>query len=109
MVWILVGVSGMHKCAEGHAPSYLAFLFASIVASIPWLTGAHPWAIRALIVVVLSSGMTCANLLASSYHQNNITGNPDFASGRFWHTPFTGQYPRDHDKTQRGTKYPGRD
>jgi hypothetical protein len=40
-----------------------------------------------------------ANFQTASYHRDNITGNRDYRSGTFWHTPFTGQYPRDPSQT----------
>jgi hypothetical protein len=53
----------------------------------PWQRGLHPWTIRALIAVVFGSGISSSSYLASSYHQKDITGNPDYSSARFWHTP----------------------
>ncbi len=101
ITWILVGVSGIHMCQEGRPPSYLAFVFALLASAIPWLIGVNLWMIRALLAVAVGGGISCASYLASSYHQKHITGNPDFASERFWHTPFTGQYPRDKAKMER--------
>ncbi len=101
ITWILVGVSGMHMCQEGRSPSYLAFVFAFLASSMPWQRGLHPWTIRALIAVVFGSGISSSSYLASSYHQKEITGNPDYASARFWHTALTGQYPRDKAKMER--------
>lgn len=101
ITWILIGVAGMHMCNEGRPPSYLALVFALLASAIPWLIGVNPWTIRALIAVAVGGGISCASYLASSYHQKHITGNPDYASERFWHTPFIGQYPRDKAKMER--------
>jgi hypothetical protein len=95
---ILVALCGMHMCDEGKAPQFVVFATAFLLALYPWFKKLNPWCIRGLIAVTLSAGMFTSNYLATSYHSENITGNPDYASARFWHTPFTGQYPRDAKK-----------
>ena len=94
----VVSVSGWHKCDEGSAPPFVIYSSASIGAILPWLYPLKPWLIRGLIALTVTAGMFTASYLASSYHSDSITGNPVYASDRFWHTAFTGQYPRDHAK-----------
>ena len=38
--------------------------------------------------------VTLVGLLVSSYHSVEVTGNPELANGRYWHTSLTGMYPR---------------
>jgi hypothetical protein len=54
--------------------------------------------IRGLVAVTISGGILTAGHLTSSYHLDTVTGNPNYTSGRFWHTPLSGQYPRDRGK-----------
>lgn len=93
-----VTLFGIHMCDEGSAPPFVIFATAILAASIPWIIPAHPWWIRSLVAITISCGILTAGHLASSYHSDNITGNPNYASERFWHTSFTGQYPRDNEK-----------
>lgn len=95
---VVVGFSGMHMCNEGSPPSFVMLATGVVAGIFPWLYSAHPWLIRGLIFITVTMGMFSAKSLASSYHLPSITGNPKYTSGRFWHTAFTGQYPRDHEK-----------
>jgi len=94
-----VFILSQHACEEGTAPPFVVFGTAVIAAGCPWLLPRRPWAMRGAIAVVVSCGIVVAQDLTNSYHRNSITGNPDYASGRFWHTSLTGQYPRDPSKT----------
>ncbi len=92
---------GSHRCNQGGSPPFLITLTAFLAAGMPWLLTGRMRVLRGVIVlVVASSGMILANYLTSSYHRDDITGNPDYSSGRFWHTTFTGQYPREQDKSK---------
>ena len=89
---------GSHLCNEGFPPLYLPFLFGIMAASLPWVPGRWRWAIPPALLVVILAGVYTSDALADSYHSPTVTGNPKSASGRFWHTPLTGQYPRDMNK-----------
>lgn len=99
MTCFVVVMSGFHHCDEGGAPSFVIFSSAAITGVLPWLNRLHPWSIRIAIALTVTTGMVSATYLSSSYHRDTITGNPKYSAGRFWHTPFTGQYPRDRVKT----------
>ena len=96
---IIVFMSGQHKCEEGTVPLFIACTTAVLAASLPWVLCSRPWLMIGLVVLVVIGGVTIASCLATSYHQDSITGNPKFASGRFWYTRLTGQYPRDQKLT----------
>ena len=101
---IFVGVAypfqfaGMHKCYEGRPPNVLEYAFGIIAALLPWCFGNWKWPVPVGFVAVLFLGTFTARSLAHSYHCTNVTGNPGFSSGRFWHSPISGQYPRDQEK-----------
>jgi hypothetical protein len=90
-----VGCAGVHMCHEGGSPLFLNLAVGALASIVPWFHKWNVWVLRACIIVVTIVGMHTARFLAHSYHGDTITGNPRFSSGRFWHTPFTGQYPRD--------------
>lgn len=87
-------IAGAHMCDEGGSPPFVILSTAAVCSAMPWLALKNAWLTRIAIAVVLMSGMAAAHNLADSYHAENITGNPEYSSGRFWHTPFSGQYPR---------------
>lgn len=95
---VVVGFSGMHMCDDGKLPSFVMFATGVVAGIFPWLYSAHPWLIRGLIFLTITIGLVSSRILITSYHSDSITGNPKYSSGRFWHTSFTGQYPRDHKK-----------
>ena len=97
----VICLPGCHRCSEGGVPSPVIFFFAIISALLPWLLCHRLWILRGVIVLVVSVGVVFAGYLAWSYHSDDITGNPNYSSDRFWHTWFTGQYPRDRAKTPR--------
>ncbi len=84
-----------HACDQGRAPHFVRYGLYCFGVATPWVFPRRPWIIRATLFAALSVGMTIAIYLTNSYHGDSITGNPHYSSGRFWHTPFTGQYPRD--------------
>ena len=90
---------GSHKCDEGGTPLCVVVVAGFLTAALPWGLRDHPWLLRVLVAAVIFVGATVASKLAHSYHRDDITGNPRYASGRFWHTPLTGQYPRDEAYT----------
>jgi hypothetical protein len=92
-------LSGSHKCDEGSPPEFLSFIAGVVTATIPWLFTRWKWTRRIVIVVMLIACGAVSSILAHSYHGQYITGNPEFSSGRFWHTALSGQYPRDRYKT----------
>ena len=92
--------AGMHMCFEGSPPAVLEVLFGGLAASLPWLLGRWKWPVPVAFIAVFFTGTFLAGFLASSYHGEDVSGNPDFSSGQFWHTPISGQYPRDLEKTQ---------
>jgi hypothetical protein len=93
--------AGSHLCNEGLPPLYLLFLFGIMAASLPWVLGRWRLTIPPALVAVILAGVYTADVLADSYHSPTVTGNPKSSSGRFWHTPLTGQYPRDMKKFSR--------
>ena len=96
----LVAIVGFHHCDEGSPPPLIVLTPAILCAIFPWMRFLNVWIVRCLIAVVLSSGLLTASFLTSSYHLPDITGNPEYASERFWHTWITGQYPRDKAKIE---------
>ena len=95
-----VAFFGLHMCVEGNPPPFVIYATATLSASVPWIIPAHPWWIRGLIAIILSCGILTASYLTSSNHSESITGNPNYASQRFWHTFLTGQYPRNLEKME---------
>ena len=90
--------AGAHKCDEGTPPTLFLLLVVVPVAIIPWINWLNPWVMRGLISIAITFGLIWAGDLAHSYHGETITGNPAYSSGTFWHTPITGQYPREPNK-----------
>ncbi len=95
---LAVTIFSYHKCNEGSTPPFVMYAVASVAALFPWIYSTNPWAIRGMIAVTVMTGMLSAKHLTSSYHSERVTGNPSYATERYWHTPFTGQYPRDREK-----------
>jgi hypothetical protein len=91
----VVGFAGFHHCDEGGAPTFVVFASAAIAAAGPFFVPMRRGLLPAYVALAVSAGMLTAGHLTSSYHRDDITGNPEHASGRYWHTLFTGQYPRD--------------
>ena len=96
---LAVSISGEHKCDEGSVPPFVALATAVLAAGVPWVLRSRPWMMRGAAALVVLCGGIVESGLANSYHRDAITGNPSFASGRFWHTALTGQYPRDPGQT----------
>jgi hypothetical protein len=90
--------AGIHKCDEGSPPEILAFAVGGLAASLPWMLAQWRLAVPLAFVVVFFAGTFTARALAHSYHAPEVTGNPAFSSGRFWHSSVTGQLPRDPKK-----------
>ncbi|MEM7391254.1 MAG: hypothetical protein AAF492_02815 [Verrucomicrobiota bacterium] len=101
LTFFIVSLFGFHKCDDGTSPAYIAYTTALLSASLPWIGRLPLWLGKTMIAVLLTSGAMASSYLSSSYHREDITGNDKYSSGRFWHTPFTGQYPRDKSKTPR--------
>ena len=88
-----------HMCDEGDAPLFL-MLASSLSASIfPLLFATRPWLCYGSVAFIAFSSFCASAYLTASYHRDDVTGNPRYASGRFWHTPFTGQMPRAANQT----------
>jgi hypothetical protein len=90
---------GSHKCDEGGTPLSVIVTTGVLAASLPWVLRGHPWLLRGIVAAAIFVGANVASKLTHSYHRDDITGNPRHASGRFWHTPLTGKYPRDEAYT----------
>ncbi len=101
LTMLVVTASGFHRCDEGGTPSFVIFSSATITASLAWFSRLTPWQLRGLAAMTITLGMISGSRISSSYHREAVTGNPAYSAGRFWHTPFTGQYPRDREKTPR--------
>ncbi|MCX6907805.1 MAG: hypothetical protein NTY01_07160, partial [Verrucomicrobia bacterium] len=82
-------------CSEGSSPLFVVFTCAGVAALGPFCVRLRSWRLPLYVFFVVIGGIFIAEYLAASYHRKDITGNPAFSSGQFWHTPFTGQYPRD--------------
>lgn len=86
---------GLHRCDAGYPPPQLSIFLAVVLAV--GVTVAHKsvgWG--ALIAAILWAGGTPMSL-ASAYHRPGITGNPQYASGAYWHTFVTGAMPKRTD------------
>jgi hypothetical protein len=92
--------AGMHKCFEGRPPALLEYFVGAIAAALPWALGQWRLAVPVAFAIVFLTGTFTARALADSYHGPGVTGNPAFSSGRFWHTPVSGQFPRDPKKVE---------
>ncbi len=99
--FLAIEMAGMHMCREGGSPAFVVWSVTGIAATLPWIVRKNLWLLGLNIALVVTSGMHIAHSLTNSYHRDDITGNPDYSSGRFWHTPFTGQLPRDREKMKR--------
>ncbi|MCH7225218.1 hypothetical protein [Haloferula sp. A504] len=91
--------AGYHKCYEGSPPMTIGWVFGLSAASLPWLIHQWKFAIPLVYFVLIATGAQTARSLARSYHGSEVTGNPAFSSGEFWHSPITGLHPRDAEKT----------
>ena len=67
---------------------------ALLTAAAPLLATRRRWLIPILVCASFTSSVLSALLLMDVYHSKDYTGNPAYSSGRFWHTPLTGIYPR---------------
>ncbi|MEP4077933.1 hypothetical protein [Haloferula sp.] len=91
--------AGYHKCYEGSPPMTLGWVFGLLAASLPWLINKWKFAVPLIYLVLITAGAQIARSLARSYHGSEVTGNPAFSSGDFWHSAITGLHPRDAEKT----------
>jgi hypothetical protein len=91
--------AGYHKCYEGRPPMTLGWVFGFAAASLPWLIKKWKFAVALVYFVLIATSAQIARSLARSYHGSEVTGNPAFSSGDFWHSSITGLHPRDADKT----------
>ena len=98
--------AGIHMCDEGGSPLFVTLTVGALAAVIPWFRRWNVWVLRICMIALLMVGMRTASLLTNTYHGDAITGNPEFSSGRFWHTPFTGQYPRDQSRPRERMRTP---
>jgi hypothetical protein len=94
LIALVIDSKSGHLCDEGRAPFFVKFGFGAIGGALPWVLPSSPWITRGAIIPIILFGAFVASFLTASYHRDDITGNRDFSSGFFWHTPFTGQYPR---------------
>ena len=92
---------GSNKGYEGRAPLFMVLMFAGAASLGPFCIRLRRWQLPLYVFLMIIAGAATSIYLTDSYERPDITGNPAFSSGRFWHTPFTGQYPRDMEKTQR--------
>jgi hypothetical protein len=93
-VALLVSFAGAHGCNEGGTPLFLVLGAALGCAAAPLLETRRLWVAPVLVATLCFTGMFTAVRLTDLYHRRAYTGNPAHASGWFWHTPFTGLYPR---------------
>lgn len=96
----IMGWHSDHMCDQGDAPPFVRYSFGVIGASLPWIFGSHPWVVRGAVIPILLIGVPLASYLTASYHREDITGNPYYSQGRFWHTTFTGQYIRESKEAE---------
>ncbi len=97
LIPFILDVHSSHLCNEGGAPLFVKYGFGVLGAILPWVNPRHPWLTRALIIPIIVVGTLTARHLTASYHRDDITGNPYYSVGKFWHTPFTGQYVRESE------------
>lgn len=101
LIAFLIDSHSGHLCDEGRAPIFITFGFGAIGAALPWILPALPWVTRGTIIPLILIGEFVASFLTASYHRDDITGNRRYSYGWFWHTPITGQYPRDPSMTHK--------
>ncbi len=93
-VFVLGLLAGLHNCDQG-TPIRLAVLFGGImfisVGFIDLRRLRLLWSV-ALLFFAISLCYYTANL----YHHDMFTGNPQFSSGRYWHSFFTEVYEREN-------------
>ncbi len=87
-----------HLCDQGDVPPFVKYGFGVIGAGLPWIFRSRPWIVRAAVISIILAGVPLASFLTDSYHRDDITGNPYYSQGKFWHTPFTGQYIRESEE-----------
>lgn len=95
LIPFILGWHSNHLCDQGSAPPFVKYGFGFLGAILPWVFRSSPWVVRAFVIPILLIGVPLASYLTASYHRSDITGNPYYSRGRFWHTPFTGQYLRE--------------
>jgi len=99
LISLVIDMNSSHMCDEGSAPFFVKCGFGLCGAALPWLLPSHPWVTRGAVIPAMLVGVFVARYLTASYHRDDITGNRAYSSGRFWHTPFTGQFHRDPNMT----------
>lgn len=99
LIALNIDMKSSHMCDEGSAPFFVKYGFGMCGAALPWLLPSHPWITRGAVIPTILIGVFVARFLTASYHRDDITGNRAYSSGRFWHTPFTGQFQRDPNMT----------
>ncbi len=91
-VFVLGLLAGLHHCDQG-TPIRLTVLFGGLTfISVGFINIRRlrlVWS-GALLFLAISLCYYTANL----YHHDMFTGNPQFGSGRYWHSFFTGIYKR---------------
>ncbi len=90
-----INYCGLHFCDEGNPPLFMVLTYAGAAALGPFCVRLCRWRLPLYVFLMTIAGIATSMHLAGSYHRQDITGNPAYSSGQFWHTPFTGQYPRD--------------
>jgi hypothetical protein len=94
LTWVMVYSFGNHLCDQGGAPAYISVTVAAFVTATPWLPSLSFWFQRLAAGTLILLGMFTTSMLASSYHGDDVTANPAYSDGHFWHTSISGQYPR---------------
>lgn len=100
LIALVIDLKSLHLCDEGGAPWFIRYGFGALGAALPWVMPSHPWLTRVSLIPIILVGVFVARHLTASYHSEEITGNPLYSRGRFWHTPFTGQYLRELKETR---------
>jgi len=93
-VSFFVFTAGCHACDQGDPPLFVVLATATLAVLGNIFIRKVRWLLLVWICAVSTLGMVTTSRLANSYHRRDITGNAKYASGRFWHTPVTGQFPR---------------
>jgi len=101
--WFVCFVPGLHHCDAGYPPIWISCAFATLFGSLVSVGGRPDTrrfrtllAVPAIIAIGPAGVLTSARL-ASRYHAADVTGNPQFARGRFRFSAITGVYPRRTD------------
>ena len=94
MAAFVVTVAGTHKCNQGGPPLFLTCLCGALCATATVAIQRARWLVAVLVAAICTVGILTSSHLTDLYHHREYTGNPGYSCGRFWHTPFTGLYPR---------------